>query len=173
MGIRMRFIICTIMILSTTQTNAALFLRPAVGVGFNSVQGTFYHLGVDLGVHYDENWDVGVGAFYAFGAQPDHDREIGGGPFVAYAYPLTQFLTLQARQDLDYVDQRNPILNGPPPFYTHDSMYGLESATYGGIQIEFTQNFGLALGYRLVVGLSNSSLSDGRSGAVVGIIIGF
>ena len=150
------------------------FLNPNIGIGTNSVQGTYIRAGLDLGVNIDERLYAGVGGFYGAGQRPEHDREIGGGPFVGYVYPVFDFLSAQLREDVDYVDERNPVLNsGNPDFYTHTTSYGIESATYAGLHFSFTRHFGFSLGYRLVVGLSNSSLADGRSGLVLGFSIGF
>ena len=150
------------------------FLDPHVAVGFNSEQGTVIRLGVDAGLHVDENLALGVGGFYAAGNHADHDREIGVGPFVAYAYPVFSFLTLQLREDVDYVDVHVPIPSGNPPVYdSHKTLYGVESATSAGIHLSFAQTVGVSVGYRLVVGLSGSDIAEGRSGAYLGLSIGF
>ena len=149
------------------------FFHPAVGVGANTIQGTYFRVGVDAGYFLDENLYAGVGGYYGAGQHPDHDREIGGGPFVGYVYPVVQFLSLQLREDILYVDERIPELHwANPDYYTHTTAFGLESATYAGAHFTFTRNFGFAVGYRLVVGLSNSDLSRGRSGFTLGFTIG-
>jgi hypothetical protein len=148
------------------------FLTPSVGVGYNSEQQSYYRIGLDVGAFYDENIYFGLGAYYQFGQHPEDDREIGGGPFVGYIYRLFSFLSLEGREDIDYVDLRQPILMSTGS-YTYMPEYGIESFTYGGVKLHFTPNFGVSAGYRLALGLSNSSLSDGRSGFVFGIILGF
>lgn len=150
------------------------FLDPHVAVGFNSEQGTVLRLGVDAGLHLDENIALGVGGFYAAGNHADHDREIGVGPFVAYAYPVFSFLTVQLREDIDYVDVHVPIASGNPPVYnSHATLYGVESATSAGAHLSFAQSVGISVGYRLVVGLSGNDIAEGRSGAYLGLSIGF
>src|SRR5437762_1646841 len=100
-----------------------MFISPGVSIGYNSVQGTNYHFGLDVGYRLSEYYYFGVGAFYGFGEHPDVDREIGGGPFVGAGYWVTSFFSLNAREDIDYVDQRNPILNyGPPSYYTYKAL---------------------------------------------------
>ena len=148
------------------------FFSPAIGAGTNSAQQTYVSLGADLGVFIDENFSAGVGAYYSFGARPEHDREIGAGPFVGYHYPLLKFLSFNARQSILYVDQRNPVelSNGS---YTHTDEKGVASATYAGVHLNVGDHLGVSVGYRLVVGLSNSALDDGRSGLAFGIGIGF
>ena len=150
------------------------FLNPNIGIGTNSVQGTYIRAGLDLGVNLDERLYAGVGGFYGVGQHPEHDREIGTGPFVGYVYPVFDFLSAHLREDVDYVDVRNPLLNsGHPDFYTHTTSYGIESATYAGLHFSFTRYFGFSVGYRLVMGISNSALADGRSGVVLGFSLGF
>ncbi len=149
------------------------FFLPSVGIGYNSVQGNSMRLGVDLGVYIDENFYAGIGGYYAAGSKPEHDRELGAGPFVGYAYPVVSFLSLQIREDIDYVDQRTPVLMaGTTDSYTHDQDHGVVSQTYGGVHISFTRNFGISAGYRAVLGLTKSSLATGRSGTVLGMTIG-
>lgn len=150
------------------------FFYPAVGVGYNSAQGTSFRLGADLGVFVGENTYVGVGGYYSSGSKPDHDRELGAGPFVGYTYPITSFLSVTVREDIDYVDQRTPVLiAGTNDTYTHTEDHGIVSQTYGGVHISFTRNVGVSAGYRAVLGLSKSSLATGRSGTVLGLNIGF
>lgn len=147
------------------------FFHPGVGLGVNSAQETYFRLGVDLGLHLNENFSTGVSAFYSAGARPEHDRAIGAGPFVGYTYPVFEFLSVSAREDVDYVDQRNPVLLRGST-YTHDQEYGIASTTYAGVNISFTRHFGVSVGYALVVGLTNSALGDGRSGITGGLSIG-
>ncbi len=150
------------------------FLSPMVGVGFNEVQGTVFRLGLEAGVYLDPNLAVGVGGHYGAGENPTHDREISGGPFVSYRYPLTSFLTGTLRQEVNYVDARIPELIGDPPEYnSHRTEYGVESATSVGLNVAFTQNFAVSGGYRLALGLTNSDIAKGRSGPFIGIGLGF
>jgi hypothetical protein len=147
-----------------------LFIDPSVGVGFNSAQGTVIRLGLDVGARIDENYYAGVGGYYATGDYPAHDREIGGGPFLGYRLPVTSFLTLHLREDLDYVDVRVP--RGPTPYTQHETFYGLESATTAGVHISVTPNLGVSAGYRLAIGISNSDIAKDRSGVIFGLSIG-
>jgi|SRR5665213_2855497 len=148
------------------------FFTPSVGVVSNSVQGTEVRLGLDLGLRED-NFFGGIGGYYGAGNHPSDDREIGVGPFVGYVYPVFSFMSLQLREDIDYVDQRDPVLvTSNPEVYTHTQEYGMISSTYGGVHFSFTRNFGLSAGYRGVIGLSKASLANGRSGVALGITIG-
>ncbi len=150
------------------------FLNPSVSVGYNSQQGTVMRFGVDAGMHLGNYLHAGVGGFYGAGNHPEHDREIGGGPFVGLAYPVFDFLTLQLREDVDYVDVRLPITTGNPPEVTaHETRYGVESATSAGAHFSFGQSFGISGGYRMVVGLNRSDIAKGRSGPYAGVSIGF
>lgn len=149
------------------------FFLPSFGVGYNTVQGTNYRLGLDLGMWFDENIYAGVGGYYAAGSHPEADREIGAGPFVGYAYPLLRFLTVGVREDIDWVDQRDPfIVPGTNGTYSYTQNSGVLSYTYAGVHISFSRNFGISAGYRLAVGLSKSSLANGRSGTSLGLTIG-
>lgn len=173
MNLRIISLLIVLLVGVTAQAEDGLFLLPNVAVGFNSVQGTFYRLGLDLGYRLDNNYYFGVGGYYAMGDHPDDDREIGGGPFVGVIAPVTDWLNFQMREDIDYVDERNPILlTANPDTYTYDALSGMISATYAGVQIWFTRNFGVSAGYRLEIGLTKSSLADGRSGTVLGVTIG-
>lgn len=168
--------IFTVMVLAVIPASGfaddgGIFFYPTAGIGTNSAQETFYRLGVDLGYYYDENISFGVSGFYAAGSHPEHDRSIGAGPFVGYSYPLLKFLSLNLREDLDYVDQRNPIKRSDGS-YTHDDEAGVASTTYAGVHIRFTRNLGVSIGYALVVGITNSDLGDGRSGVSAGISLG-
>lgn len=149
------------------------FFHPGVSVGTNSAQGSYVNFGIDLGVYLDENFYTGVGGFYGAGVRPEHDRAMGGGPFLGYSYRFVSFLSGHLREDIQYVDERVPILNyGNPDYYTHDTIYGIQSATYAGVHFSFTDNFGFSLGYRWVVGISRAELSDGRSGVTFGLTLG-
>jgi hypothetical protein len=149
------------------------FVLPSVGVGYNSVQGTALRIGLDLGVRIDSGWFGGVGAYYEAGNHPDADRELGAGPFIGYIYPVVRWLSVQAREDVEYVDQRDPILvSGSSDTYTYDQQKGIVSQTYGGVHLAFSSVFGVSVGYRGIVGISKSSLADGRSGFVYGLTIG-
>lgn len=157
--------------LSALAENGGIFFFPTLAAGTNSAQQTFIRLGLDLGYHIDENLYAGVGGFYSFGNHPTQDREIGVGPFLGYAYPVTSFLSFHLREDIDYMDQYNPILQSDGS-YTHDQEYGVASTSYAGVHLRFSDNFGLSVGYALVVGLTNSALGTGRSGVTLGATIG-
>lgn len=150
------------------------FFDPHVSVGFNTVQGTNFRLGADLGMFVTENIRGGLGGYYVFGEQPQYDREIGAGPFVDYVLPLTSFLVLSAREEVDYVDARVPItvttVNGPEDSY--EKLNGVNSATSVGVHVFFTPNFVVSGGYRAVLALTNSKLDDGRSGTFLGFAFG-
>ncbi len=164
------------LVFASLQSHAEMgdfYLDPNISIGFNSAQGTSVRFGLDLGMRINENFYAGVGGFYAAGENPTHDREIGGGPFLGYVYPLFDFLTLQLREDVDYVDVREPIVVGSLPVTAHETFYGIESSTSAGVHLSFTRNFGISGGYRMVVGLSNSDIARGRSGTYLGISIGF
>lgn len=150
------------------------YLDPNVAVGWNPAQGTHYMLGADAGYAWDENISFGLHGYYSFGEQPNHDREIAGGPFVSYVQPFTEWLTGSLRQEINYVDLYDPIKTQTASgvVYTHRQEMGLASVSRAGIHLSFSRNFGLSVGYRLVVGLSNTSLDNGRSGAFVGLAIG-
>lgn len=150
------------------------FVDPHVAVGVNPSQGTHYILGLDAGYAFDENLAFGVGAYYSAGEHPGDDREIGGGPFASYVYPLTGFLIGSLRQEINYVDLYDPIKTetATGTVYSHNHEMGVASVSSAGLHIVFTRNFGLSFGYRLVVGLTNNSLDNGRSGAFLGFSIG-
>ena len=155
----------------TWQARADIYVLPNLGAGYDAAQGTFYRVGLDVGYTLDQNWYFGWGAYYAAGEHPSDDREIGTGPFVGYNYPILSWLGLNLREDLLYVDEYNPEIY-PDGTYTHEDLYGTESATYAGIHIAFTRNFGISAGYRLVLGISNTALATDRSGTVLGLTIG-
>ncbi len=150
------------------------FFDPSASVGFNTIQGTHFRLGLDGGFYLDENIRVGVGAYYAAGEKLQHDREMGAGPFVGYVLPLTNFLVFSAREDIDYVDARYPIRvmtpNGEEDSYSKET--GVISATSAGLHIFFTPNFLVSGGYRYVLSLSNNALDDGRSATFLGFAFG-
>jgi hypothetical protein len=151
--------------------HAEFYVSPNIAVGYNTVQDTYYHLGVDLGYFWDENIYFGLGGYYAFGDHPTDDREYGVGPFIGYHYPFLEILSLELREDVDYVSERNPyVVQENPEVYSYTSASGVEFATYVGLHISFTRHFGISGGYRFVVGPSN--LVNGRSGTVLGLTLG-
>lgn len=168
-------LILTFLILSAPVSFAeGFFLHPSIAIGHNDVQGTHTTFGLDAGTYYDQYFAFGAGAYFAAGEHPEHDREIGAGPFVKFSYPLLSFLTFRARQDLLYVDARIPqksIVAGET-VYSHTDESGAVSATSAGLQINPTPNFAISGGYRFVLALSNSDLDDDRSGFYVGVAIG-
>ncbi len=149
------------------------YFDPHLAVGTNLAQGTHFIAGVDLGYAIDERWAAGVGVYYSAGEQPKHDREMGAGPFVSYFYPFTSFFIAQFRQELNYVDLNDPIKTITPngTVYSHENYTGMASHTTAGVHLLF-MNFGVSVGYRLVLGLTNSHLDDGRSGPYLGFSIG-
>lgn len=171
--------ISTLFLLIATPALAAedgLFLDPHFSVGYNPAQGTHVLLGLSGGMHLDENLSAGLGAYYSFGEQPAHDREFGVGPFVSYTQPFTSFLVGQLRQEVNYVNLYDPSVttdvNGNET-WSHTEETGVASVTSASLYVFFTRNFVLSGGYRFVLGLSNDALDDGRSGAYVGLSIGF
>ena len=82
-------------------------------------------------------------------------------------------LSVGVREDIDYVDVREPVLNtGNPDYYTHNNHFGIEASTYAGVHVQFSRNLGVSAGYRWALGLTNSSIADGRSGTSFGLTIG-
>lgn len=154
------------------QADGGVFIDPHVAVGFNSVQGTHFMGGLDVGYMLDEPWAFGVSAHYAAGEHPSHDREIGGGPFASFTQPvIPSFVILHVREEIDYLDIYDPILrNGD--VVDHINETGIASITSIGVHLSFTRNLGLSGGYRWVKALSNSTLDDGRSGTYLGFSIG-
>ncbi|MGE4130828.1 MAG: hypothetical protein AB7F86_04280 [Bdellovibrionales bacterium] len=149
------------------------FVDPHLAVGFNSAQGTHYHAGVDLGYGLSEQMAVGAGAYYSAGEHPSHGREIGGGPFWSYLQPITSFLVGSLKQEILYVDMFNPIetqtVSGST--YSHTRETGIASASTAGFHFHFMP-FGFSVGYRLMIGLTNDKLDNGRSGFFAGFSIG-
>jgi len=150
------------------------FFDPHAAIGYNPAQGTHFRLGLDLGLRLDDQLSAGVGAYYSAGEQPSHDREIGGGPFLSYVQPITSFLMVSARQEINYIDLRYPIktITLSETTYSHTKETGVASVTSAALHIFFTRNFVLSGGYRFVLGLTNEALDDDRSGAFVGFAFG-
>lgn len=152
------------------------YFDPHAAVGFNSSQGTHLMLGADLGMDYNDQIKGGVGAYFSAGEHPEHDREFGVGPFVTYVQPMTSFLLGQVRQEINYVNLHDPIKStnaSGQVSYTHNEEQGFASVTSASVHLFFTKNFVLSAGYRLVIGLTNGHLDDGRSGTFLGLAIGF
>lgn len=153
-----------------------MFLDPHVAVGYNVAQGTYFLVGVDAGYAITDQLAAGVGGFYQAGKRPEHDRAIGGGPFVTYYQPLASFLVASVREDLDYIDQRAPVLTthtDGTESYSHENQFGTASITSVGLHVRVSRNLGLSAGYRVVLALSNTDIGKDRSGTFLGISIGF
>lgn len=148
------------------------FFRPSIGVGFNSQQGTSLMFGADLGVAFMERWRAGLTGHYAMGEDPERDREYGGGVFAGYSLPLSSVFVAHGREEIGHLDVRNPIDPKPATGPTYESETGVASTTSFGLTTYFTDNLAVTLGYRLVLGLTNSDLGDGRSGPTIGLLIG-
>ena len=148
-----------------------IFVDPHVAVGYNVAQGSFYLLGADVGFALSDQLAVGVGGFYAAGKRPTHDREFGYGPFVSYVQPLTPFLFATVREDIDYIDQHNPVQLSDGT-YTHVTETGTASITTVGVHVTLGGVVGLSGGYRAVLALNNSDLGKDRSGVFVGFSVG-
>ena len=138
-------------------------------VGSNITQGTYYGLGLDFYTYVEDRWAVGIGGYYTAGQHPTQDREIGAGPFTSYSYPLTSFLIASAREDLDYLDERNPFINTVTNSWDYQSSYGVASITSVALSLFFTHNFGVSAGYRFALGLNNSDLAKDHSGFFFGL----
>jgi hypothetical protein len=147
-------------------------LQPHGSVGFNSVQGTYVSLGLDETTQLADGVTAGVGGYYASGDDPANDREIGGGPFIGFIYPVSDFLFAGVREDVDYVDAHLPYIraNGTRS-YTDE--HGVLSATNMGVQMFLTRFLGVSGGYRWVNAVDNSQLDDGRSGFYFGAALMF
>ncbi len=173
----MKYIIALLFCLpiSALAAPGEFYWDPHGAVGFNVAQGTHFMLGVDIGMEITEKLRGGLGGYASFGEHPSHDREYGVGPFATYVQPLTSFLVGQLRQEINYVNLHDPIktTTATGTTYTHTEEEGVASVTSASIHIFFTQNFVLSGGYRLVVAISNDALDDDRSGAFVGLSIGF
>lgn len=153
----------------------SFYIVPGVSIGHNEVQGTHTTFGLDVGIRHDEHISYGVGGYFGAGEHPEHDREVGAGPFVSYSQPLIEnFLSGQVREDIDYVDVNIPIkhTSASGTTYTHENETGVISGTSLGLHLSFTRNFGLSAGYRIVLALSNEDLDDDRSGYFFGLTIG-
>lgn len=175
----MKRIVCLISFLLLPKMSFAAqegewFLTPYASAGYNTVQGTHFRLGVDGGMYVTEFIRAGVGAYYVAGEKSQYDREIGAGPFVGFAYPLTSFLIFTAREDIDYVDARFPtrVTSSSGVADSYVSEAGVISATSAGIHVFLTPNFAVSAGYRYVMGLTNSRLDDGRSATYFGFAFG-
>lgn len=137
------------------------------GVGYNPVQQTYYSVGLDFYTFVEDHLAVGVGGYYSAGNQPNYDQEIGAGPFVSYSYPLLDFLIPSIREDLDYVNERNPIISSSTgQAVDYQNLYGMASITTVAIHLFFTHNFGIGAGYRFALALNNSDLEKDRSGFI-------
>lgn len=148
------------------------FITPHVAVGFNSQQGTAFILGLDAGMKFGDGWRGGVTSHYSAGEKPEYDREYGAGVFAGYAQQFGDMFVAHAREEIGYLDVRNPIDPEPvnDPKYEHEK--GVASTTSIGLTLYFTPNFALTGGYRFVLGISDSDLGDGRSGPTAGIVVG-
>lgn len=152
----------------------SFFIDPRVAVGVNPAQGTHFIAGLDVGYAFDEHFSMGVGGYYSAGEMPKHDREYGVGPFASYVYPIASFLTGFARQEFNSVNLRDPAktVTAAGTTYTHTEETGVASVTSVGVHVSLVRLVGFAVGYRQVVGLTNSDLGDGRSGIFFGFSIG-
>lgn len=141
--------------------------------GYNPAQGNYIGLGLDFYTFVEDRLAVGVGGYYTFGSDATNDREYGVGPFVAYSYPLLEFLIPSIREDLVYVDEHTPIqiYQSPNWVNSYEANYGLASITTVALHIFFTRNFGVAGGYRFALGLNNSDLEKSHSGFFFGLTV--
>lgn len=141
--------------------------------GFNDLQGFHYTISGQLSTPIDDHLSGGLGAYYSAGEQPSHDREFGVGPFLSYGFLLNEFLGASLRQEINYVNLYIPYhVSTNPIVYGHTEETGVASATSAGLTL-FMGPLSVSGGYRLVVGLSNSRLDDGRSGPYFGLGLSF
>lgn len=153
----------------------SFFVDPTIAAGYNTAQGTNIMVGLDIGYAITELLTAGVGGQFSAGKRPEHDQAIGAGPFVAYFQPLTSFLGVGIREDVSYLDQRNPYVvtsASGEETWGHTKETGVASITSVGLHLRIGSNLGISGGYRAVMSLSNSSLDDDRSGTFLGISIG-
>ncbi len=148
------------------------FITPFAAIGANSQQGTSIIFGLDAGLKMDENWRVGITSHYGAGNSPEKDREYGAGIFAGYALALSEVFVAHARQEIGYLDVRNPFDPEPVTGPKYESENGTASTTSVGVTTYFTDHLALSIGYRFVMGLTNSDLGDGRSGPTFGILLG-
>jgi hypothetical protein len=143
--------------------------------GSNQVQNTYYGAGIDFYTYIEDHLAAGVGAYYTMGSDPTNDREMGAGPFVSYSYPILDFLVPSIREDLDYVDERDPvqILQGNSWVTGYQANYGMASITSVAMYVYFLPNFGVGVGYKFAFGLNNSSLERDHSGVFFGLALSF
>jgi len=87
---------------------------------------------------------AGVGAYYAARFTPDHDREIGAGPFVDTSSPFP-FSKPAISRGRGLRGRANAIstrgLVEIPDFYTHYQINGWLSGTYAGVHLSFGAKF--------------------------------
>ena len=145
-------------------------LRPAFGAGYNKAQGSYYSLGLSLQNWWSESILLGIGAYYSVGSPSVSTQGYGAGPFVAYFYPVTEFLTFEAREAIEYVSQRTPLAIDDTQYVTDQ---GVISATSVGLHLNLLDHVGLSGGYRYVLAIDNSDLDDDRSGVYLGLGIYF
>ncbi|MCB0366134.1 MAG: hypothetical protein H6624_15440 [Bdellovibrionaceae bacterium] len=149
------------------------FVIPHGSIGVNSQQGTAFNLGVDIGCCTGSAWKAGATGHYSFGERPDDDRAIGGGLFVGYAQVLDDWLVFHAREEVGYLDVRNPIDPEPTSGPTYVSLDGTASITSAGLTVFFGRALALSFGYSYIVGIGDSDLGKGRSGPTIGFFLGF
>lgn len=151
-------------------------LRPSFTVGYNQVQKSYYSVGLSLQSWATENVLWGAGGYFSSGSDGNQSREIGAGPFVAFFLPVSEELTFQLRQEVNYIDQHQPVPDDNDPT-TPDNDFttenGVVSVTSLGAHLKIIEHFGMSGGYRLVVAISNDKLDDDRSGPFLGIAISF
>jgi len=153
-----------------------IFIDPHVGIGFNVAQGTAFMAGVDVGYAFTEQIAGGMTIFGSAGERPQHDRTLGAGPFATFFHPFTTFLIGHVREEIAYIDQRNPYERtdaAGATSWTHSNETGVASITSIGMHVILTSNLGVSGGYRVVLPLSNADLDNGRSGVFLGASIGF
>ncbi|MCC7404208.1 MAG: hypothetical protein IT288_07405 [Bdellovibrionales bacterium] len=148
------------------------FVTPHAAIGANSQQGTALMLGLDAGCCSGSDWRAGITGHYSMGDRPNDDRAQGAGLFVGYATRLGDMFVLHAREEVGYLDVRNPIEPEPTTGPTYVSVEGAASTTSVGITSFFTSHFALSFGYSYLVGLGDSELGKGRSGPTLGFYLG-
>jgi hypothetical protein len=146
-------------------------LSPQIGLGYNTKQGANVLFGLDFGLNVGPGQRAGAGGYFSYGGHPARDREWGVGPFYSYTYAFTEEVYGHVREEIDYLDVRNPV-NDPPPgepdFVAYTGIASITSLT-GTYFIH--DSLGITAGIRLVLGLTNDKLSSGRSGLLFGVVL--
>lgn len=157
----------TVLSVAEAAPDEGLYFRPFAAVGFNSKQGTGFLFGADIGSDWDENWSVGLTFHFSAGDQPNRDLEYGGGAYLGFTQLFSEVFVASAREEVDHLTLRNPT-----PGNSYETEQGIASITSVGITLLLSERISISAGYRLVLGLTNSDLGNGRSGPTLGLTVG-